>query len=564
MTQDDLRFYQDLLRAYIDSANDAIFVLCDEMKFLVCNRLTETWFGASEAALTAHNRRVPITALVGTPESTAVFRENFEQVLKNGTPRRFECQVSPQHGDQRWLEFNISRVDIDDAPMVIAVARDISEQVQARAQLDYLAYHDALTGLPNRTLLRDRLVHALAQAHRDERLVALLFLDLDRFKSINDTLGHAVGDTLLQAVTGRLRDCVREGDTIARLGGDEFTVILEGAQHVDDVAQVAQKILSAFFEPFRVERHEIFMTTSIGVTIYPFDEEDPDNLLKNADIAMYRAKEMGGKSYQFYTADMTKRVVERMRMENRLRHALERDEFVLHYQPLFHLGSGRIVGMEALLRWQPPETELVYPDAFIPALEDTGLIVPVGNWVLKAACAQLETWNRGRNEPLRIAINISPRQLGEPAFLSTVEEIVTASGLAPGLLEFEITESALLQNTDTVVGTLNRLRKLGIRLAMDDFGTGYSSLSHLRHFQIDILKIDRSFVRDLTSDPDAAAIVAAIVALGNALKLTVVAEGVETEQQLAALRGYACNLVQGYLFSRPVPAAQMEALLCMQ
>ncbi len=561
MTQDDLRFYQDLLRAYIDSANDAIFVLCDEMKFLVCNRLTETWLCTSEAALTRHNQRIPITALVGASESATLFREHFEHTLRTGTPRRFECLVHPPEGTQRWLEFNISRVAIDDAAMVIAVARDISERVEARAQLDYLAYHDALTGLPNRALLHDRLLHALAQAHRNERLVALLFLDLDRFKSINDALGHPLGDALLQAVAERLHYCVREGDTIARPGGDEFAVILEGVQYVDDIAQVTQKIIGAFLEPFRVQHHEIFITASIGITIYPIDEKDPDNLLKNADIAMYRAKEMGGKSYQFYTADMTERVVERMQLENRLRHALERGEFVVHYQPLFQLDSNRIVGMEALLRWQPPGAELVYPDTFIPVLEDTGLIVPVGAWVLETVSTQLAAWNRGRDTPLRASINISPRQLGDPAFESTAKGILVAGGHAPGLLEFEITESALLQNTDTVIGTLNRLRKLGVRLAMDDFGTGYSSLSHLRHFQIDILKIDRSFVRDLASDADAAAIVAAIVALGSALKLAVVAEGVETEQQLAALRGYNCNLVQGYLFSRPVPAAEMEGLL---
>ncbi len=443
----------------------------------------------------------------------------------------------------------------------VSTGKDITERMQTQERLHHLAHHDILTDLPNRMLFMDRLEHALSRARWAGRLVAVLFLDMDRFKIVNDTLGHDVGDRLLQAFGRRLRACVREGDTVARHGGDEFVIVLEDIAAVDDVPATARKILDALAPPFQIDGRELFVTSSIGISLHPNDGRDAPTLLKNADAAMYRAKDMGRNTYQFYSADMGAKAFERLTLETSLRHALRRKEFLLYYQPQVDMDSGRIVGVEALLRWQHPDLGLVLPGDFIPLLEDTGLIVPVGEWVLQTACTQAKAWQRAGLPPVRLTVNLSARQFAEPNLTDTVARILNEVDLDPAFLELEITESVIMQNAQATIDTLAALGNMGVRFAIDDFGTGYSSLSYLKRFSINTLKIDRSFVRDITTDPDDAAIITTIVAMAHNLKLNVVAEGVETEEQLAFLRAGGCDGFQGYLFSRPVAAEKLARLL---
>jgi len=442
----------------------------------------------------------------------------------------------------------------------VSTGKDITERIETQERLQFLAYHDPLTRLPNRSLFLDRLEHALKRAPRTPRSAAVLFLDVDRFKVINDTLGHDVGDRLLQTLAKRLQTCVRDADTVARISGDEFAVLLEDVGSTDDVVRVVRKTLQAFASPFDLGERELFITSSIGVSVYPEDGNTANDLLKTADTAMYRAKEAGRNTYQFYSADMSARAVERLALETGLRRALERRELVLHYQPLVDLGTGRVVGVEALLRWQQPELGLVPPGEFIALLEETGMIVPVGEWVIDAVVEQLARW-QAAGRSLRIAVNLSGRQFINKDFVDQVVGHVQSGRLDPTLLEFEITESVLMQNADGTLDMLNRLDVLGCRLAIDDFGTGYSSLSYLRRFPIDEIKIDRSFVRHVPGDKDDASIVNTIVAMAHNLKLTVVAEGVETEQQLAFLRACGCDAIQGILYSRPLPLDDLERFL---
>ncbi len=438
----------------------------------------------------------------------------------------------------------------------VSTGKDVTDRVQTEERLQHMAQHDALTDLPNRVLLLDRLSQALARARWHERNVAVMFIDLDRFKTINDTLGHEAGDRLLQRLGERLGRCVREGDTIARFGGDEFVILLDDIASEHDISAVAQKLLQAFEPPFVVDSQRLYVTASIGVSVFPTDGADPGTLLKHADIAMYRAKERGKNTWQLYSADMSARAFERLSLETSLRHALERNEFRLHYQTQVDAGSGAVVGVEVLLRWQHPELGLVMPADFIPLLEETGLIVPVGEWVLEAACQQLRAW-QAAGLKLRMAVNISPRQFHAPGLTAAVERILAACGCHPQSLELEITENAILQDVVTTKDTFHALRTLGVNIAIDDFGTGYSSLSYLRRFPVDTLKVDRAFVRDVPGDADDSAIIAAIIALAQSLKLDVVAEGVETDAQRAFLQVSGCRLMQGYLFSRPSPAAQL-------
>ncbi|MEP7131818.1 MAG: EAL domain-containing protein, partial [Acidobacteriota bacterium] len=438
---------------------------------------------------------------------------------------------------------------------------DITERKRAEEQVKHLAFHDALTGLPNRLLFQDRLRMAVLNAHRSEDHLATLFLDLDRFKVINDSLGHSIGDELLRGVAERLGSCVREGDTVARLGGDEFTILVPGMAGDEDAAKIARKILGVLRLPFVIDGRELFLTTSIGVAIYPADGETAETLVRNADTAMYRAKEQGRDNFQLYTPAMNSRALERLSLESRLRQAIHNRELVLQYQPLVDLETNQIRGAEALIRWEHPEMGLLAPGEFIPLAEVSGLIVPIGEWVLHAACAQVRAWQQLGHPRLSVAVNLSARQFQQADLVSQVRAALEAADLAPEFLDLEITESNAMQNADVSISTLWDLKNLGVQLSMDDFGTGYSSLNYLKRFPIDRLKIDQSFVRDVTTDPDDAAIASAIIAMAHSLELTVVAEGVETEPQLAFLRGQHCDEMQGYLVSRPVAPERFLELL---
>ena len=439
--------------------------------------------------------------------------------------------------------------------------RDISEQRRAEEQIRHLAHHDALTQLPNRMLLHDRIGQAIAQARRNREMLALLFIDLDRFKMVNDSLGHAVGDRLLQSVADRLGACTRNSDTIARLGGDEFVVLLGGLAEPGDARHVAQKILDALAEPVTIDGHELKVTPSIGICAYPHDGDNVETLMRNADTAMYCAKQMGRNNCQFFTQAMNDAVQLRLQMENDLRHAIERGEFILHYQPVIGLKSGAIVGFEALVRWQHPQRGMIPPAQFIAAAEETGLIVALGEWVLRETCARARAWHEAGYPTLQAAVNCSAQQFRREGFVDMVGRVLGETGFPAACLELELTESVILERSEEVIACFQALDNMGVCIAIDDFGTGYSSLSYLKRFAIHQLKIDQSFVRDISSDPDDAAIVSAIIAIAHSLGLEVVAEGVETAEQLAFLRSLGCDKAQGYLFSKPRPAEAFAQLM---
>ncbi len=439
--------------------------------------------------------------------------------------------------------------------------RDITEQRLTEQKIRHMAQHDALTQLPNRALLQDRIEQAVAQARRGRERMALLFIDLDRFKTINDSLGHAAGDRVLRDVAARLRECTRATDTVARIGGDEFVVLLGHLKEVEAARHVAQKILDALGAPFALEGHALQVTPSIGISVFPDDGEDADTLLRNADAAMYHAKQAGRNNCQYFRREMNDAARARLQLENDLRQAIERAEFTVHYQPLVDLRGGVIVGFEALVRWRHPQRGMVPPHEFIAAAEETGLIGPLGEYVLREACAQARAWRQAGYGGLRAAVNCSARQFRDDGILEAVDRALRESGLPADSLDLEITESILLDGTDSVNARFRALRERGVRIAIDDFGTGYSSLSYLKRLSIQQLKIDRSFVRDIGTDPDDAAIVSAIVAIAHTLELEVVAEGIETHEQLAYLRRAGCDYGQGYLFSRPLPAEEFERLL---
>jgi len=443
----------------------------------------------------------------------------------------------------------------------IGATLDITERKRAEEQIKSLAYHDSLTGLPNRRLFQDRLSLAVAQAHRNTQRLAVLFLDLDRFKSVNDSLGHAAGDRLIQDVAERLRTCLREGDTVARLGGDEFTLLLPGVAQVVDAARVAEKVLDALRVPFLIEDRELLATASIGISLYPEDGRDADRLVKSADAAMYRAKQQGRDNYQLCAPALNATALERLALEGSLRHAVGQDELVLHYQPVLDLASGRVRAMEALLRWRHPELGLIPPADFIPLAEMTGLVIAFSPWVLRTACAQAREWQDAGHPGLGVAVNLSARQFQHHDLVGQVRRALEETKLEARFLELEISETSAMQGPEANVPTLRALKALGVRIAIDDFGTGCSSLSYLRRFPIDALKIDRSFTAEITRDPDDAAVANVVIALAHTLKLRVVAEGVETDDQLAFLTARRCDQAQGYLFGAPRPAQACTELL---
>jgi diguanylate cyclase (GGDEF)-like protein len=437
----------------------------------------------------------------------------------------------------------------------VATHEDITERREAEAQIAHMAHHDSLTDLPNRVLFRNRMHQALARVQRGDH-AAVLCLDIDRFKSVNDTLGHPVGDKLLRAVAERLRGCIRETDTVARLGGDEFAILQVGADQPSGASGLARRIVDVISEPYDLGGHHVVVGTSIGIALAPTDATDVDELLKNADLALYRAKAEGRARYRFFEREMDARVQDRRLVEVDLRKALSAGEFELYYQPLMNLERNEVSGLEALIRWHHPERGMVSPADFIPLAEEIGLIVPIGEWVLREACSQAANWPT----EIKLAVNLSPAQFRTRTLVSTVVRALAASGLAASRLELEITESVLLRDDEANLGTLHQLRGLGVRISLDDFGTGYSSLSYLRSFPFDKIKIDQSFVRELSSRSDCAAIVEAVATLGRTLGMATTAEGVETREQLEELRSKGCTEAQGYLFSRPRPAHELWEL----
>jgi diguanylate cyclase (GGDEF)-like protein len=436
------------------------------------------------------------------------------------------------------------------------VTERTAELEEAKARAQHLADHGALTGLPNRRLLEDRLTQALALSYRNQQNTAVMFVDLDRFKTINDSLGHAVGDALLKEVASRLVKQLRIGDTICRIGGDEFVVVLPEVKRSSDVAHVAQKVIEQLSQPVVIEERELLVSCSIGISVYPDDGRDAESLIRNADAAMYHAKELGRANYQFFTEQMNQAASRRLNLESDLRRAISRDELRVHYQPIVEAASGRVAAHEALVRWQHPERGLVHPAEFIQLAEETGQILKIGEWILGEAC-RWTTFIGARSHDggdLQIAVNLSARQFNDPQLPKIVARVLRETGLPPRLLELEITESTAMRETDAALRTLQRLKQIGVSIAIDDFGTGYSSLSYLRRFPVDKVKIDRSFVAELPADRDQGAIVSAIVALAHALQIQVVAEGVETEEQREFLRSCGCDFIQGYLTGKPADA----------
>jgi diguanylate cyclase (GGDEF)-like protein/PAS domain S-box-containing protein len=506
-----------------------------------------------------------VQALLGYEPSEVIGRPVFQfienadaeivqvatQSLAGTGPMTFSYRAVHKDGSRLWFE-TTSRAVVDpetnEIIEIVSVSRDISERKRAEEQIEYQAYHDALTGLPNRRLFRDRLTVALAHARRTKRPVAVMFLDLDSFKVVNDTLGHSLGDELLKIIANRLSLGLREEDTIARMGGDEFTVLVANIKSEEDAPLIAQKLLDAVAQPLRVEGHELYITTSIGIALHPEDGDTAEALLKNADNAMYRAKETGRNSYQLCAPSVSQRSVDRLSMENALRRAIDRGEFVLHYQPQIRVDTGEVAGMEALLRWNRPDHGIVMPETFIPIAEETRLIVPIGEWVLREACRQAKSWPR-----LRMAVNLSPRQFQQSDLRPMIAAALEASGLGASMLELEITETTAMHNTERTLVTMRSLREMGVRIALDDFGTGHSALNYLRSFPIDSVKIDQAFVHEIEVSATDRAIVSAVIAMAHGMNLRVTAEGVETEAQLAFLRERGCEEVQGYLFGRPAP-----------
>ena len=454
--------------------------------------------------------------------------------------------------------------DMEEITLLTELAANISyalEYIKKEEKLNYLAYHDVLTGLPSRNLLLDRLTQALTNAHRHRNRLGVLFIDLDHFKNVNDSLGHHAGDILLKQVAAMFSACMREGDTVARLGGDEFVVILESMAAEDDAWIVSQKILQLLTTPLTIEDHEILVTCSIGIALYPKDGEDAKALLQSADGALYLAKNKGRNNAQFCTAEMNTIALERLTLENDLRKAINRQEFLLHYQPRVDIVSGEITGMEALVRWQHPVQGLLYPTQFIPVAEESGLIVPLGEWVLRTACKQNKAWQLAGLKPVNIAVNLSARQFKQQDLVELIICILKETELDPSYLELELTESMVMQNIEATIATLNKFKAIGVKLSIDDFGIGYSSLNYLKHFPIGFLKIDRSFVRDVTTNRDDAIIAKIIISMAHDLGLKVIAEGVETEEQKSFLCLHSCDEMQGYFFSVPIPAEEFEILL---
>ena len=545
----------------IESSVSAICItdnLAPDNPIVYVNPAFERITGYSSAEVLGRNPRLLQGGDTAQPELLTIRAALREQRACHVVLRNYR-----KDGSMYWNELSISPVRNDAGAVshYIGVHSDITDAKTHQDELAHQANHDSLTGLPNRNLLRDRIAHACARTRRYGDFAAVAFLDLDNFKLVNDSLGHGVGDQLLRAVASRLEASLRALDTVARLGGDEFVLVLSDHKSAQSVSGELQRIVESFAQPFTVEDQDVFVTASIGVALYPQDAADAETLIRCAELAMYRAKESGRNAYQMYTAELQTRVSERMALEGMLRRALERGELSLRYQPQVDLHSNRIFGCEALIRWNQADLGMIGPAKFIPLAEDTGLIVQIGEWVLRSACMQVRAWQDAGLPAVTVAVNISARQFRERNLLQSVTRILAETGLPTGQLELEVTESVIMHDAQNVIAELQAFSDMGVKLSVDDFGTGYSSLSYLKRFPVDRLKIDQSFVRDIGSDADDAAIAQAVITLGHTLGLRVIAEGVETAEQLAFLRRNRCDEVQGYLFGKPMPAHEFAKLL---
>ena len=548
------------LRFVFDNSVDGIMTFLPDGTILSCNPAASRLFGGASENLVGQRLYDKLASFVDSRPD-----ELIPTGLHETLARRADGATLP-------VEVTISESQLNGQRQLIAFIRDIAERKAAQDRLAQLANYDSLTGLPNRLLFRDRLREAMKRAQRGGSVMGLMFLDLDRFKVVNDSLGHEVGDRLLQHVAQALTRCLRSVDsvargmpddsvTIARLGGDEFTIVLEGIDGPDDAAMIARRILEELREPFEVEGEEIVTSASIGISLYPLDNADLDGLIRHTDMAMYRSKARGRSTFSFYSADMNAEVEARLSLETSLRHALDRNEFSLLYQPKANLRTGKITGVEALIRWNRPGMAVVPPDQFIGILEETGLILPVGAWVIRTACADLASWDKLGLPPLSLAVNLSARQFRHQHLFQLIAETLAQARIAPHRFELELTESQLMEDNEASRAMLANIARLGVRVAIDDFGTGHSSLSYLKRFNIDTLKIDRSFVREVTNDDEDSAIATAVIALGRSLQLKVIAEGVETLHQADYLRALGCDEIQGYLLSRPLTSEKLVAWL---
>lgn len=552
----DVERAQTFMTAIVEAMPSMVFVKrADDHRYVLLNRAGEKILGMSRAEV------IGKTDADFHPEDlAALYVERDREVLESGEVRVIEEDHVPRK-DGGVAILRTKKIAIQNAEgqaeYLLGVSEDIAERKRAEAQIARLAHYDPLTDLPNRVLFQKSLTDALARRARKGDQLAVHFIDLDRFKTVNDTLGHPLGDALLREAAERLRRCVREGDTVARLGGDEFAVVQTGLSDMDGATRLAARIVAAMAAPFDLAGHQVVIGASVGVSAAPSDGEDVDELLKKADMALYRAKGDGRGAFHFFERAMDEQLQARRALELDLRRALQDGEFELFYQPLYHLGDERVTGCEALLRWNHPERGMVSPADFIPLAEEIGLIVPLGDWVLRNACAEAARWP----DHVRLAVNLSPAQFRDRSLVATVVSALAASGLPAHRLELEITESVLLQDNAANMTMLHDLKALGVRISMDDFGTGYSSLSYLRSFPFDKIKIDQTFVRDILHDSDALAIIKAVLDLGASMGVVTTAEGVETQAQLDALRGQGCAEIQGYFISRPAPAADIAKML---
>lgn len=540
----------------VSSAEEALLVLAQESFDLVISDISMGGMSGLELVPQIHSLApdcivVMISGQNNVETAIEVLRAGaFDYIMKPFDTRNVEVAVERALKQASLLQENRSY-------------KDQLEQLltQRTAEVNRLAYYDTLTGLPNRTLFEDRLEQAVAVAQRAAGMLGVLFIAIDQLKKVNDSLGHLSGDLLMKHVAGRLRGCVTEGDTVARFDADEFAVMLAHVDGARDAVEVIASIRSALMPPFDLDGRELFATSSVGVSLFPHDGKDSRRMLKNAASALSRARKSGGDNYRFYTKDMNSTASKQFELESSLRHAIENEELVLHYQPRLAIDSLKITGVEALVRWQHPQLGLLAPAAFIPMAEDNGLILPIGEWVLRTACRQNRKWQTQGFSPICVGVNVSARQFQEQPLAKIIQEILAATGLAAKYLDLELTESSIMSNTPATIEVLTKLKAMDVTISIDDFGTGFSSLSYLKRLPIDTLKIDQSFIRDVTTDPDDAALVMAIVTLGHNLRLQVVAEGVETEEQLKFLHLLRCDEVQGYFFSKPLPAPGLELLL---